>query len=279
MNRSLLLLASAMLFSTTVYADQVTLDDAIIDGSLCVGVDCVNGEAFNFDTVRIKENNLRILFNDTSASASFPSTDWRLIANDTTNGGRNHFTIENATTSQEVFTVMGGAPESSLFIDNSGAVGIGTNAPEQTLHITSGNSPAIRLEQSTEQGFPATVWDIIVNEDGLKIAIDNTEVASIAANGDLTVAGSVTASTPGSTFPDYVFASDYPLMPLAQLQQYLHTERHLPGIPSASEVGANGLNMTEFQVQLLQKVEELTLYTLQQQSQIDALKVQLETAN
>jgi len=73
--------------TTSVQADQVIADDLIIQGSACVGFDCVNGESFGFDTIRLKENNLRIKFEDTSISASFPSNDWQLTANDTTNGG------------------------------------------------------------------------------------------------------------------------------------------------------------------------------------------------
>ncbi|MBC8184459.1 hypothetical protein H8E88_25470 [candidate division KSB1 bacterium] len=53
--------------------DQVILDDLIVDGSLCVGMDCVNGESFGFDTIRLKENTLRIRFIDTSSTSSFPT--------------------------------------------------------------------------------------------------------------------------------------------------------------------------------------------------------------
>ncbi len=52
-------------------ADIVQLDDVIIDGSLCVGNDCVTGEDFGYDTIMLKENNLRIYFNDTSSIAGY----------------------------------------------------------------------------------------------------------------------------------------------------------------------------------------------------------------
>ena len=58
--------------------DQQILDDLVVYGSLCTGLDCVNGEHFSFDTIRLKENNLRIHFQDTSNSASFPTNDWRI---------------------------------------------------------------------------------------------------------------------------------------------------------------------------------------------------------
>ena len=58
--------------------DVVTADDFIIQGSLCVGLDCVNNESFGFDTIRLKENNTRIKFEDTSRPA--PASPPRLAA-------------------------------------------------------------------------------------------------------------------------------------------------------------------------------------------------------
>jgi hypothetical protein len=71
--------------------DVVTPDNAIIQGSACIGLDCVSGESFGFDTLRLKENNTRIKFNDTSASAGFANTNWQLTANDSASGGLNKF--------------------------------------------------------------------------------------------------------------------------------------------------------------------------------------------
>ncbi|MEL7061874.1 MAG: hypothetical protein AAGN46_17745, partial [Acidobacteriota bacterium] len=66
--------------------DFVVMDDLIVDGSQCVGFDCVNGESFGFDTLRLKENNLRIAFDDTSTAGSYPRRDWQILANDSANG-------------------------------------------------------------------------------------------------------------------------------------------------------------------------------------------------
>lgn len=76
---------------TNVSADQQFQDDVVVKGSLCVGIDCVNGENFGFDTIRLKENNLRIRFTDSSASSSFPTIDWQITVNDSNNGGLNYF--------------------------------------------------------------------------------------------------------------------------------------------------------------------------------------------
>ena len=68
--------------------------------------------------------------------------------------------------------------------------------------------------------------------------------------------------------PDYVFEPNYKLLPLKQLAMYVEKEKHLPEIPSAREIKAQSINLGEFQMQLLKKLEELTLYTLQQETTI-----------
>jgi hypothetical protein len=81
--------------NSTEIKDAVTADDAIITGSLCVGMDCVNNESFGFDTIRLKENNLRIKFLDTSSSTGFPTTDWQITINDSASGGASYFAIDD----------------------------------------------------------------------------------------------------------------------------------------------------------------------------------------
>jgi len=148
----------------TAEDDQVFVDDVIIDGSLCVGMDCVNGENFGFDTQRIKENNVRLHFDDTSSSASFPSQDWRITINDSSNGGANYFAIEDATAGRIPFRIIGNAPANSLYIDAQGDVGIGTANPILELHIADGDTPTARLEQDGSSGFGSQTWDIAGNE-------------------------------------------------------------------------------------------------------------------
>lgn len=83
----LAVLAMAGLVPPAVQADQLIADDLIVDGSLCVGLDCVVDQPFSFTTLDLKENNLRIFFNDTSTTAAFPKNDWEIFANDSANGG------------------------------------------------------------------------------------------------------------------------------------------------------------------------------------------------
>ena len=133
--------------------DQVILDDLIVDGSICVGFDCVNGESFGFDTLRLKENNLRIKFQDTSTAANFPTNDWQLTANDSANGGKNKFSIDDIDGGRTPFTVEAGAPSHSLYVRYTGRIGLGTNLPVVQLHTVDGNTPTLRLQQDGSSGW------------------------------------------------------------------------------------------------------------------------------
>ncbi len=144
--------------------DQVILDDLIVDGSLCVGMDCVNGESFGFDTIRLKENNLRIRFVDTSSTSSFPSRDWQITVNDSANGGANKFSIDDIDGGRTPFTIEAGAPSNSLYVDDGGRLGLGTATPVVDVHVKSGNTPTLRLEQDGSSGFTPQTWDVAGNE-------------------------------------------------------------------------------------------------------------------
>ena len=149
---------------TPITMDQVIPDDLIVQGSACVGLDCVNNENFGFDTIRLKENNLRIHFDDTSTQAGFPANDWRLIANDSASGGSSKFSIEDSTSSKTPFTITAGASTNSIFADSTGRIGFRTSTPVLDLHVNTSNTPAIRLEQNNSGGFTAQTWDIGANE-------------------------------------------------------------------------------------------------------------------
>ncbi len=337
-------------------ADQVIPDDLIVQGSLCVGFDCVNNENFSFDTIRLKENNLRIHFDDTSTAAGFPNRDWRIIANDSASGGASKFSIEDTTGARTPFTIEAGAPTNSIFVDDGGRVGFGTAAPVLELHVANGDTPALRLEQTGSSGFTPQTWDIAGNEVNFFVrdvtggsalpfriqpgaasnrlflnANDNVGINTTSPEAPLEVQNSATGLTmlldaPGDVFfrqrnttsgqfvdvnligdefrlnfgtggagpelvlqndgdliitggytPDYVFEPDYPLMPLDELAAFIDENKHLPNIPSDAEVKATRqVNVNEFQMRLLEKVEELTLYILEQEQDNRELRERLE---
>jgi hypothetical protein len=81
---------------------------------------------------------------------------------------------------------------------------------------------------------------------------------------------------------DYVFAPSYRLKSLGEVEDHIRTHRRLPDIPSATEVGESGVDIGDMQAKLLAKIEELTLYVIEQKKAIDALHrkvMQLEEEN
>jgi hypothetical protein len=150
--------------------DQVIADDLIVQGSICAGLDCVVNENFGFDTLRLKENNDRIQFDDTSSSAGFATNNWQIRANSSASGGASFlaFVDQGATGNSEtgtiVFEVDAGAPANSLKVSSTGNIGIGTATPVLDVHASTTDTPAIRLEQNNSGGFTAQTWDIAGNE-------------------------------------------------------------------------------------------------------------------
>ena len=159
-----------LLLPGRVAADQVIPDDLIVQGSACIGLDCVNNESFGFDTIRLKENNCRLQFNDTSTSTGFPTNNWQIRANSSASGGASFlgFVDQGATGTSEtgniLFQVTAGAPVNSLFVDSTGRVGFRTGTPVLDLHVNTSNTPGMRLEQNSSGGFTAQTWDIAGNE-------------------------------------------------------------------------------------------------------------------
>ena len=94
---------------------------------------------------------------------------------------------------------------------------------------------------------------------------------SIIADGNIR-ASEIIVSTTGA---DFVFADDYQLRPLSEVKTFIQENKHLPEIKSAQEMQENGVGINELQTQLLQKIEELTLYILQQEERIKALEAEL----
>ena len=131
-------------------ASQVYNDDLIVQGSECVGIDCVTDENFGFSTIKLKENNTRLTFTDTSTEIGMPYHDWQLTANDSASGGLNRFYIENLTTGRTPFSVHADAPTNTLYLAGNGRVGIGTATPGYPLEISRTGEQAILVVNRTD---------------------------------------------------------------------------------------------------------------------------------
>ena len=79
-----------------------------------------------------------------------------------------------------------------------------------------------------------------------------------------------------TNWADYVFNKDYSLMPLNEVEAFVKTNNHLPNVPSATEMVANGLDVAQMDAKLLEKVEELTLYIIEQNKRNDEQNKQIE---
>jgi len=161
-----------LVFAVGARADVVNADDFVVQGSLAVGIDTVNNESFGFDTIRLKENNTRLSFIDTSTGAGFATNDWTIVANDSGSGGRNYLGfrdkgadgIAGDETGKLSFYIMAGAGEDALMVDSSARVGLGTANPTLKLHLNNKDTPGVRLEQNDTGGFTAQTWDVAGNE-------------------------------------------------------------------------------------------------------------------
>lgn len=104
-------------------------------------------------------------------------------------------------------------------------------------------------------------------DDSLLTSLIDTGQYALYVNGTV-LATKLVVKKYGDWWPDYVFDSSYSLMPLPALKNYITLNKHLPGVVSAGEVEKKGVDVADTQAVLLHKIEELTLYILQQQKEI-----------
>ena len=151
--------------------------------------------------------------------------------------------------------------------DVAGPLGIGTASPTAQLHTTG----AVRFAGLTQD---STQIRVLVSDANGNLYYRS--VSSLAAENlirsSLTIDGPVKAKklflSPDG-WADYVFDSAYRLPRLADVESYIHREHHLPGIPAAAAIQKDSLDVGAGQAALLKKIEELTLYTIDQNKKLD----------
>ena len=131
-----------------------------------------------------------------------------------------------------------------------------------------GQNPATaegRLHINTQ--LPSTVSSnviIVQNNDRRIMQLDNSGLLRTRE-----------VKVDAQVWPDYVFDKEYVLMPLNEVEAFIQANGHLPNVPSAEEVVVDGQDLGEMNRILLEKIEELTLHMIEQQKQIDALRVEI----
>ncbi len=200
----------------------------------------------------------------------------------------------------------------ALTVASNGSVGIGITQPAAGLHVLFNSAltdPHLRLEQdngdyarltfsnTTTPGY----WTIAGHNDSIlsnsRLNFYNSatgDVLSVTGNGNvcigtgtpaagykLSVAGKVICTEmkvqAQVNWPDYVFEKDYILPSMDEVKEFIQTNHHLPGVPSAAAIELQqGVEVGAMQAILLKKVEELTLYVLQQQDEISRIKSGLQ---
>ncbi|MBV6646115.1 MAG: hypothetical protein KI790_11740 [Cyclobacteriaceae bacterium] len=177
---------------------------------------------------------------------------------------------------------------------NSGDFGLGTSNPDTDLHIvrTDGTGAQIKLEAYTDHsailganssGGVLNLSDgngntsaIIRGYGASYFNAGNVGIGTTNPTYELEVSGTVRATTFSAvsppSWPDFVFKNNYDLRTLEEVEQHINENGRLPEIPSETEVTENGINLGEMDAKLLQKIEELTLYLIQQNKKIEELE-------
>jgi hypothetical protein len=176
----------------------------------------------------------------------------------------------------------------------TGNIGIGTITPSAQFHTTGSVRLAGLTSDSTKnrvlvsdtsgnlfyrnvsslnrwQYAAGTVYDSV---DNIGIGTSNTQGYKLAVNGTA-IFTKVKVKTAG-TWPDYVFKKGYALPDLLELERYIAANQHLPGILSEGEVQKDGIDVGAHAAAVLQKVEELTLYLIEENKKLKEQNNRLE---
>lgn len=164
-----------------------------------------------------------------------------------------------------------------------------TPAPMMYM-LASGTSNTTRMVLAHSPAFPnwglqyidATDQFNFIGSGSSKMSINlasgNVGIGTTNPNYKLSVNGAIQAKEVRveTGWADYVFENNYPLRPLAEVEQFVQKNKHLPGIASAREIQENGLPVGAMQTKMMEKIEELTLYVISLQKQVDQLQKELQ---
>ena len=196
------------------------------------------------------------------------------------------------------------SPENGITILGDGKVGIGIASPSSKLHLkgmtsifstleNTGGDTKLLLGAATNRSIIAS-RKIDNSPQKLKFQVSNENNFVINTNGTIgvgtdsstgphkmVVEGSLGAreiKVQNGAWADFVFKKEYDLPTLEEVATHIKEKGHLKDIPSAKEVEKNGFYLGQMDAKLLQKIEELTLYTIEQEKQIQELKEEVKVS-
>jgi hypothetical protein len=181
----------------------------------------------------------------------------------------------------------------NFYVKGDGDVGLGTSAPDSKLHVVgsdnNGTTATIKITSGSQNmlidgnEIDALATDMYLqnNTNADLIMVNgggNVGIGTTTPNNKLDVLGTIRANEVivETGWADYVFEDSFKLKSLDEVESFIKENKHLPDVPSAKTIQEKGAHVAELMTKMMQKIEELTLYSIKQQKEIEALKAKLE---
>jgi hypothetical protein len=275
-------------FSTTLNGTNSNLERMRIDNNGKVGIGATNPTAKlqithgGSDT----EPHFKVLTNDGFASR----VQWATSTNSNLWTAQSY--LESATAASNYWRLEYNGI-ANFYVKGDGDVGLGTSAPDSKLHVVgsdnNGTTATIKITSGSQNmlidgnEIDALATDMYLqnNTNADLIMVNgggNVGIGTTTPNNKLDVLGTIRANEVivETGWADYVFEDSFKLKSLDEVESFIKENKHLPDVPSAKTIQEKGAHVAELMTKMMQKIEELTLYSIKQQKEIEALKAKLE---